>query len=281
MELGLNGAEIRPVNPSQEHWYEYIYVEVENPSGNPKELNYYESNYNITNNYGIAINSSNSDVVVPSRSISLYTARGNVVDGEISGPLAFDYQAILGTLPQMTKKGKVSTEIYSHLQGTQGIFTDNMYIGNENEYIAYYTYTEDGQSKKKLSIVVSDLYINAGGGVSQNVSDAISEINDELAQQNSHLLIENDNVTLYSVHEVEQEEKINGITLTSAGIQFFTDNVVTNKDTWIDNVSLNSQEIYFERMYPRSFADKEDMKGEGNLVAMGRKNRHFTIKNIN
>lgn len=257
---GMTGT----LNPQNEGWYEL------------------KTEYNIANNYGIGINSSDSGLIVPPRSISLYTAYGNISNNEISGPLVFDYQAILGTLPKMDEN-KVSIDIYSNLQGTQGIFTDNMYIGNNNEYIAYYTYiNENNQSQKKLSIVVNDLYINTGEGVPQSINAKIDIINNKLTQQNSHLLIKDNNITLYATNEVEQgyDDRVSGITLTSAGIQFFTNNEATNKDTWIDNESLNSQEIYFERMYPRSFENKDAMRGEGNLVAMGRKNKHFTIKNI-
>jgi hypothetical protein len=65
--------------------------------------------------------------------------------------VTYDYRGILGTLPELSYQGptaKVSQLYNNYLKGTQGIFTDNMYIGDANQYLAFYT--EGNQKKLKV-----------------------------------------------------------------------------------------------------------------------------------
>ena len=97
-----------------------------------------------TSNYGIGINSSDNTVNLPARAISLFETS---IDETQEPKVTYNYRGILGTLPQMNTG--VDTSIYQNMQGTQGIYTDNMYIGDEGQFIAFY---EDKQGHKQLRI---------------------------------------------------------------------------------------------------------------------------------
>lgn len=97
-----------------------------------------------TDNYGIGINSSDSAVTLPPRAISLFES---AVNPSGNPKVTYNYRGVLGTLPS----GLVgSGSIYdSYLKGTQGIFTDNMYIGDADKYVAFYT--DNGTKKLRIS----------------------------------------------------------------------------------------------------------------------------------
>ena len=101
-------------------------------------------------NYGIGINSSDNYVNLPERAISLFET---TIHPEETVKVTYDYKGILGTLPPLGDS-LVSDSIYSNMEGTQGIFTNNMYIGDSNQYLAFYT---DGNGDKKLRIKASEL----------------------------------------------------------------------------------------------------------------------------
>ena len=94
-----------------------------------------------TNNYGIGINSSDNVVNLPRRAISLFET---IVDEQHEPKVTYNYRGILGTLPIMNSG--VDTSIYNAMAGTQGIYTDNMYIGDQSQYIVFY---ENPQTHKK------------------------------------------------------------------------------------------------------------------------------------
>ena len=59
------------------------------------------------------------------------------------------------------------------MKGTQGIYTDNMYIGDNAHYIAFYTDKNDN-NKKKLRITGADIvfsYNDEQGGTSEKTLD--------------------------------------------------------------------------------------------------------------
>lgn len=96
-------------------------------------------------NYGIGINSSDNYVNLPQRAISLFESEIHPND---SVKVTYNYRGILGTLPPLGNN-IANDKIYPYMTGTQGIYTDNMYIGDANQFIAFYT---DGQGKKQLRI---------------------------------------------------------------------------------------------------------------------------------
>lgn len=121
-----------------------------------------------TSNYGIGVNSSDNTVNLPARAISLF--KTNVDGSAVGTKVTYDYQAILGTLPQLSS-GQVDTALYNtHMANTQGIYTDNMYIGNADQYIAFYT---EGLNKK-LKISGADIYLTAGA--SETLAEVIDGI---------------------------------------------------------------------------------------------------------
>ena len=118
-------------------------------------------------NYGIGVNSSDNTVNLPKRAISLFETEiyPNASD-EVK--VIYDYQAILGTLPEIDKlrrSNEASQTILpydDYMKNTQGIFTDNMYIGNKDQYIAFYT-DKNINPQKHLRIESSNLCLNDNG----------------------------------------------------------------------------------------------------------------------
>ena len=116
-------------------------------------------NTNGNSNYGIGINSSDNTVNLPARAISLFETKVQSSTPPNEPKIIYDYKGILGTLPTMSSG--IDINIYRHMQGTQGIYTNNMYIGDANQYLAFYTDEEDldGQNipKKKLKIKANQI----------------------------------------------------------------------------------------------------------------------------
>lgn len=105
---------------------------------------------NGTSNYGIGVNSSDNTVNLPARAISLFET---VIDPTKTIKVSYNYRGILGTLPTLPTS-QVSSYYDNYLTGTQGIYTDNMYIGDKDQYLVFYT---DNVGKKHLRISASDL----------------------------------------------------------------------------------------------------------------------------
>ena len=115
------------------------------------------------NNYGIGVNSSDNTVNLPARAISLFKTSVHPSD---SIKVTYDYQAILGTLPQMNSG--VDSTIYNQMVGQQGIFTNNMYIGDDDEYVAFYT--DSTTDQKELRIRAKQLLFETSDGDYKDVS---------------------------------------------------------------------------------------------------------------
>ena len=103
-------------------------------------------------NYGIGINSSDNYVNLPPRTISLFET---TIHPDKSIKVTYNYRGILGTLPSESSLGSaVNHGIYQNMQNTQGIYTDNMYIGDASQYLVFYT---DENGKKQLKIRANQL----------------------------------------------------------------------------------------------------------------------------
>ena len=126
-------------------------------------------------NYGIGVNSSDNTVNLPARSISLFET---LVDDTHSVKVSYDYKGIFGTLPTLSSN-KISSYYTNYMTGTQGIFTDNMYIGDASKYIAFYTDTSDNNAKK-LRVMGADIVFaysdGQGGTTEKTLDDRIEEI---------------------------------------------------------------------------------------------------------
>ena len=130
-----------------------------------------------TSNYGVGVNSSDNTVNLPARAISLFET---VVDKNQSIKVSYNYRGILGTLPNLNAD-KVSSYYSSYLAGTQGIYTDNMYIGDKDQYIAFYTDSGDIDSttqkpKKKLRIKAKEIIYGISDGQEITWEDKIDSI---------------------------------------------------------------------------------------------------------
>ena len=97
-------------------------------------------------NYGIGINSSDNYVGLPERAISLFESK---IHPDRSVKVTYDYKGILGTLPDLGSDLVDRSVFANNMAGTQGIFTNNMYIGDNTQYLAFYT---DQNGNKQLKI---------------------------------------------------------------------------------------------------------------------------------
>ena len=105
-----------------------------------------------TSNYGIGINSSDGFINLPPRAISLFET---VIHPNQDPKVSYNYRGILGTLPdERVNNLSVNAQIYNNMRGTQGIYTDNMYIGDNNQFIAFY---EDEHGDKQLKIKANQI----------------------------------------------------------------------------------------------------------------------------
>ena len=120
-----------------------------------------------TSNYGIGVNSSDNTINLPARAISLFET---VIDETKESKVSYQYRGILGTLPPMSSG--VNTSIYNYMQGTQGIYTDNMYIGDDSKFLAFYTENE----QKKLRIKASDIIFEGVDGTEVDTKDSMIEV---------------------------------------------------------------------------------------------------------
>ena len=134
-------------------YYEFIteeqrYILRDLEGGALISFGYYDSDSDYddgAHNYGIGINSSDNYVGLPERAISLFETK---IHPDRSVKVTYDYKGILGTLPEHLPNTRSS--IYQYMGGTQGIFTNNMYIGDQNQYLAFYT-DQNGDKHLKIS----------------------------------------------------------------------------------------------------------------------------------
>ena len=69
----------------------------------------------------------------------------------------------------------VNNGVYQYMAGTQGIFTNNMYIGDKNQYLAFYT-DQNGDKHLKISAKEMVYEINEQTGEETTWEDKIDEI---------------------------------------------------------------------------------------------------------
>lgn len=124
------------------------------------------SNTTGSNNYGIGVNSSDNTVNLPARAISLFETEVNTSATGDTPKITYKYTGILGTLPPMNDG--VDSNIYGDMVNKQGIYTNNMYIGDEDEYVAFYTNSTTNQ--KELRIRAKQLLFETSGGGYKDVS---------------------------------------------------------------------------------------------------------------
>ena len=130
-------------------------------------------------NYGIGVNSSDNTVNLPARAISLFET---VIDESRSIKVSYNFRGILGTLPELEYEGnnaQVSSLYHTNMKGTQGIYTDNMYIGDNKHYLAFYTDKNDNNAKK-LTIKGADILFTYDDGEGGTTDKTLDERLDEL-----------------------------------------------------------------------------------------------------
>ena len=199
-------------------------------------------NSNGTSNYGIGINSSDNTVNLPARAISLFET---IVDDSENVKVHYNYRGILGTLPPMSSG--VNSNIYQYMQNTQGIYTDNMYIGDANRYLAFYTV--NGQ--KKLRIKASDIIFEGADGTEVDTKDSMIEV--VITSSNGTIFKNNTGNTLLTCTVLQGNNDItsnvssytwkkNGITISGANTRTLTvtaDDVVSTA-VYTCDITLNN-----------------------------------------
>lgn len=108
----------------------------------------------LSGNYGIGINSSDSAVNLPARAISLFESE--IYPNE-DVKVGYKFKGILGTLPNLGTNYMDST-ISNYMSGTQGIYTNNMYIGDASKFISFYT---DDHGETQLRIRANQIVFEA------------------------------------------------------------------------------------------------------------------------
>ena len=132
-------------------------------------------------NYGIGINSSDNYVNLPARAISLFET---TIHPNRTPKVTYGYRGIFGTLPALEYTGSNPqvNELYDdNLKGTQGVFTDNIYIGDNKQYLTFYT---DNNGDKHLRISAQELVFSNDNDQEVPWVDKMEEI----AENNSVLL---------------------------------------------------------------------------------------------
>lgn len=114
----------------------------------------------LSNNYGIGINSGDSNLTLPPRAISLFETELKSTEKE-EDKISFNYRGILGTLPTSEDMEGSVSDVYKHLAETQGIYTNNMYIGDKDQYLAFYSDLND-RTQKNLTIKANQISFLAG-----------------------------------------------------------------------------------------------------------------------
>ena len=143
-----------------------------------------------SSNYGIGVNSSDNTVNLPRRAISLFET---IIDPSKSPKVSYKYRGILGTLPELPVDD-VRQSIYpQYMEGTQGIYTDNMYIGDGNQYIAFY---EDNAGNKHLKISAKELIFEYDPNTGQEITwddhiDSQLPIRVEIESSNGNMFLRN------------------------------------------------------------------------------------------
>ena len=157
----------------------------------------------LKDNYGIGINSSDNGLTLPERAISLFEAE---FDNNNENKIKFSYRGILGTLPDTSLMGdSVNSKIYPNMAKTQGIYTDNMYIGNKDQYVAFYKEKNTGEPRLDVK---GTLYVG------DDTLDKIVKIQDGsilLGDSNGfHILIDGDksHINTYGLGFYEINERV-------------------------------------------------------------------------
>ena len=181
-------------NPHAKGWYELNgtdYVLTEDTAVDSEKTYYKEAYENGRYNYGIGINSSDNYVNLPARAISLFET---TIHPNNTTKVTYDYRGILGTLPTLGSD-YMSPAMTNYMAGTQGIYTNNMYIGDASKYVAFYHYKETnpdtGITEEKTNLrIVADEFI-----VSSDDSDLVSLINNSVYETAIEYCLSNSTLT--------------------------------------------------------------------------------------
>ena len=168
-------------------------------------------------NYGIGINSSDDYINLPERAISLFESE---IHPSEAVKVSYDFRGILGTLPRISSG--VDQNIYQHMQGTQGIYTDNMYIGDASHYLAFYTDTDDN-NKKKLRINGADIiftYTVDGQEKTGDINNVIQDVEIEGGEDAAVLVIDSTEGNVFRDNQGQTD-----LTVTI----FYGNSVIVNK----------------------------------------------------
>ena len=152
----------------------------------------------LKNNYGIGINSSDSAVNLPARAITLFETE---IYPQRSIKVGYNYRGVLGTLPRLGTE-KTSAIYNDNMVGTQGIYTDNMYIGDNTHYLAFYT--DKSNNKKTLRLNGADIWFTYIDEHGEPYEESIEQRFDEIEGGEGILLtIESSEGTVFDSSNIQ------------------------------------------------------------------------------
>lgn len=145
---------------------------------------------NGIHNYGIGINSSDDYINLPERAISLFESEIHPND---TVKVSYNFRGILGTLPPLDSSQANQSIYAANMQGTQGIYTDNMYIGDNAHYIAFYT----KNNQKELKIAGANILFSYNPSTGEEVTwdehiDTQIPIRVEIESSNGNIFLRKD-----------------------------------------------------------------------------------------
>ena len=226
-----------------------------------------------SSNYGIGINSGDGYINLPRRAISLFESE---IHPNKTTKVSYDFKGIFGTLPNLGSS-KVDYKYYKYLQDTQGVFIDNFYFGNNEQYITFY----EGEDKKKhLVLKVQDLLFEGSNGNYLSIADSTAGL--EIASDLSKAIkidLGTPSILLQATIKDGEPGAGNGqgVYITDEGIQFVNINA-GQVDTENPLVNIDKTEIRI----PRANVTELRMRNETNEVGVAywvmRDSGHLSLK---
>lgn len=223
-----------------------------------------DANDEAGNNYGVAINSSDDYLNLPARAISLFKSK---IDPNASIKVSYDYQGILGTLPDSANIKDKTADIYAqYMAGTQGIYTDNMYIGDKDQFIAFY---DIGNGKKNLRISAKEIFYEI------KYSNVYTQFVDE-DPENPYVVTEDDTTIYYYFDETDNEYKEvdSPIGKSPSGEGWFIVTGTTEDLTsWEEHLESNRLQYFWQNLQRQEADGDKPAYPAGSYMASGNKRK--------
>lgn len=177
------------------------------------------------NNYAISINSSEASVAGAPKAITLYESNYSKNNNVIN--VTNKINGVFGTLPPLGSD-LVDSNIYDYMKETQGIYTNNMYLGDNNQYVAFYTKND---TQKKVLKIKADVEASNFKAVDTN-NIVRAEVNE------SGLIVYDSNhnpITQYGNDIIIGNEDSTHIKITPTEMGFYQGRGLNSRVAYINN----------------------------------------------